>query len=63
MRRYFLNERLRWHVLILLALASFWAVVWFWSNFTESGMIDACLDDGGAWSYEQSKCEGARSSP
>jgi len=23
---------------------------------TESGRIDACLDRGGAWDYEQSKC-------
>jgi len=48
---------------ILLVLFTFWATDWIWANFTVSGRIDACLDDGGAWSFEQSKCEGSRSSP
>jgi hypothetical protein len=49
--------------MILFLLSALWIAVWIWSNFTLDGRIDACLDDGGAWRYEQSKCEGARSSP
>ena len=48
---------------ILLTLIAFWAAGWIWANFTEAGRIDACLDDGGAWIYEQSKCEESRSPP
>lgn len=39
------------------------ALVWTWANFTVSGRISVCLDDGGRWIYEQGKCEGARSTP
>lgn len=42
---------------ILLFLAAFWATGWIWTNFTELGRMDACLDAGGVWSFEQSKCE------
>jgi hypothetical protein len=38
-------------------------LVWAWANFTVSGRISVCLDDGGRWIYEQAKCEGARSAP
>ncbi len=48
---------------ILLMLFAFWATDWVWANFTLSGQIDSCLNDGGAWSYEQSKCHERRSSP
>jgi hypothetical protein len=48
---------------ILLLLFAFWATEWAWTNFTELGQIDACLDDGGVWSFEQSKCEGDGTSP
>jgi len=46
-----------------LTLLVSWMVVWAWGNFTESGRIDACLDEGGAWHFEQSRCVLARSSP
>lgn len=49
--------------MILFLLSALWVTVWIWSNFTLDGRIDACLDDGGAWRYEQSRCESARSSP
>jgi hypothetical protein len=35
-------------------------LVWIVGNYTELGQVDSCLDNGGVWSYEQSKCEGAR---
>lgn len=40
-----------------------WAVLRFWGDYTESGRVDTCLDRGGAWNYEQSKCEGAGALP
>ena len=46
-----------------LTLVLIWAALRVWTNYTASGRIDACLDQGGAWSYEQSKCQGGRSSP
>jgi hypothetical protein len=50
-------------VLVGLTIVGLWAGLFLWSNVTESGRIDACLDGGGRWDYEQSKCEGSRSSP
>ena len=49
--------------LVAFTFVLLWAALRFWGNYTESGRLDACLDQGGAWNYEQSKCEGTRSSP
>lgn len=48
---------------VVLTFLFLWTALWAWANFTESGRIVVCLDDGGRWSYEQRKCEGARSPP
>jgi hypothetical protein len=49
--------------MVVLVLSSLWVAGWIWSNFTLDGRIDACLDDGGAWRYEQARCEAVRASP
>jgi hypothetical protein len=49
--------------MILFLLSSLWVAGWVWSNYTLDGRIDACLDEGGAWHFEQSRCVGTRSSP
>jgi hypothetical protein len=49
--------------MLVLVLSSLWAASWIWSTFTLDGRIDACLDDGGAWRYEQARCEAVRASP
>jgi hypothetical protein len=50
-------------VLMGLVAAGLWGALIFWSEYTESGRIDGCLDDGGRWNYEQGRCEGNRSAP
>jgi hypothetical protein len=41
-------------------LGALWAALYIWSDYTESGKIDYCMDAGGAWNYELKTCEGAR---
>ena len=44
-------------IVAIVALIAGLVVLWLKKQLD----IDACLDHGGAWSYEQGKCEGARS--
>jgi hypothetical protein len=50
-------------VRLFLVLLALWAALHSWAHLTVHGEIDACLDDGGRWGYEQGKCEGHRSAP
>lgn len=43
-------------------LGGLWAALFIWSNHTEAGRADYCLDEGGAWNSEHGRCEGARPS-
>lgn len=36
------------------------ATVGYFYGQTEAGRIDACLDNGGAWNYDEGRCEGER---
>jgi hypothetical protein len=54
---------MRGALLFLPILAGFWLSIVAWSRFTETGRVDACLDDGGAWDYEHGTCASPRSTP
>ncbi len=41
-------------------LGALWAALYYWSNYSESGKIDRCLDSGGAWDYGLKTCKDAR---
>ncbi|WP_230532732.1 hypothetical protein [Microvirga roseola] len=46
-------------VAVIATFAALWVALFIWDQ-TESGKVDYCLDAGGAWDYEQGRCEGAR---
>jgi len=46
----------------IAALGGLWAALFIWSNYTEAGQADYCLDEGGVWNYDLDRCEGARPS-
>jgi hypothetical protein len=44
---------------VLVTFGLLWLALSIWDQ-TEHGKADHCLDAGGAWDYQQGRCEGAR---